>query len=71
MCNINNWIFFIMNIRYEITRLFCMLIVFVPIYATFAKVFGGWDWKVAIITGLSVGIMFFISDVLCRYFGLY
>ncbi|PIT70394.1 hypothetical protein CEV08_04200 [Bartonella tribocorum] len=60
-----------MNISYEIIRLFCILIVFIPIYATFVKTFGGWSWKKSIITGLFVGILFFISDSLCRYFGLY
>ncbi len=60
-----------MDILYKVARLFLILVVFIPIYATFVKTFGGWSWKLSIITGLFVGILFFISDSLCRYFGLY
>ncbi len=37
-----------MNIRYEIIRLFCILFVFIPIYAIGFKKIGGYSWKVAI-----------------------
>ncbi len=37
-----------MNICYEIIRLFCILIVFIPIYAIGFKKIGGYSWKVAI-----------------------
>ncbi|EJF84462.1 hypothetical protein MCW_01172 [Cardidatus Bartonella washoeensis 085-0475] len=57
-----------MNIRYEIIRMFCMLIVFVPILATTSKLFGGWSWKLSITIALLSGILFFIVDYLCRYF---
>ncbi|SPU26832.1 Uncharacterised protein [Candidatus Bartonella washoeensis] len=59
-----------MNIRYEIISMFCMLIVFVPIFATTSKVFGVWSWKLSITTSLLSGILFFIVDYLCRYFGI-
>ncbi len=32
-----------MDILYKIARLFLILIVFIPIYATFVKTFGGWS----------------------------
>ncbi len=60
-----------MNIRYEIVRMFCMLFVFVSLYTTIIKVFCGRSWKLAIITSLSGGVVLFIFDSLCRYFGLY
>ncbi len=60
-----------MNILYEIIRLFCILIVVIPIYAIGLKKIGGYSWKLSIkIASLSV-IVFFILDSLCRYFGLY
>lgn len=60
-----------MNIRYEIIRLFCILIVFIPIYAIGFKKIGGYSWKVAIKSTLYTVILFIISDSLCRYFGLF
>ncbi|EJF84463.1 Uncharacterised protein [Candidatus Bartonella washoeensis] len=59
-----------MNIRYEIIRMFCMLIVFVTLYAPIVKIFGDRSWKLSIIRSLSAGIMLFILDSLFRYFGL-
>ncbi|EJF78509.1 hypothetical protein MCO_00693 [Bartonella sp. DB5-6] len=60
-----------MNIRYEIIRFFFMIVVFVSLYATIAKLFYNRSWKLSIITALSAGIVFFIFDSVCRYFGLY
>ncbi len=55
-----------MNIRYEIVRMFCMLIVFVSLYTTIIKVFFGRSWKLAIITSLSGRVALFVFDSLCR-----
>ncbi len=60
-----------MNILYEIIRLFCILIVFIPIYAIGLKKIGGYSWKLSIKIALLSVIVFFIFDSLCRYFGLY
>ncbi|CDO49796.1 hypothetical protein BM1374166_02153 [Bartonella tribocorum] len=60
-----------MNIRYEIVRMFCMLIVFIPIYAIGFKKIGGYSWKVAIKSTLYTVILFIVFDSLCRYFGLF
>ncbi len=60
-----------MNIRYEIIRLFCILFVFIPIYAIGFKKIGDYSWKVAIKSTLYTVILFIIFDSLCRYFGLY
>ncbi len=60
-----------MDIHYEIIRMFCMLIIITPIIAISFKIFNGVGWRLSIIMALSSFIMFFISNFLRRYFGLY
>ncbi|GAA5107401.1 hypothetical protein GCM10023261_08740 [Bartonella jaculi] len=60
-----------MDIYSEIVRLFFMLIIMTPIIAIPFKIFTGIGWKLSILMALSSVIMFFISNFLRRYFGLY
>ncbi len=60
-----------MDIYSEIVRLFFMLIIMTPIIAIPFKVLSGMGWKLSILMALTSVIMFFISDFLRRYFGLY
>ncbi len=60
-----------MNIRYEIIRLFCILILFIPIHAIGLKKICDYSWKVVIESTLYTVILFIIFDLLRRYFGLY
>lgn len=63
--------FVTINIRYEIIRMLCLLVVFVSLNVTIVRVFYGRSWKLAIIASLSGGVALLIIDSLCRYFGLY